>query len=52
MVQPMERYHKDSEHMRYYHGLVVNYKVIKLFHFNVSMQHSGGGCQGGNSNLR
>jgi len=47
-----EEVRKDSEHMRYNHGLVVNYKVIKPSILNVSLQHSGGGCQGGKSNFQ
>jgi len=52
MVEPIKRYRKDSEHMRYNHGLVVNYKVIKPSSLNVSLQHSGGGCQGRKGNFQ
>jgi len=34
-MEPMKRYRKDSEHMIYYHGLVVNYKMIKPSILNV-----------------
>jgi hypothetical protein len=45
--EPM-RFSKGSEHMGY-HDLVVI--VIKPSFLNVSLQHSGGSCQAGNSNF-